>query len=244
LRRRESIPEFAVVLVGLKNEGNVGAVARVMKNFGFNDLRLVNCALGEEANKRAMHAGDILASAKIFSDFESSIKDLDIVVGTSGVDSGAEKNYLRHAISPEELLKKYARFRGKVGLVFGREDFGLLNTELERCDLLVKIDTSPVYPIMNVSHAVAVLLYVLRRKSKKVASRKPEAMEISELHLAFGELLDLIGYPEHRKKNAKVMFRRLVGRACITRLETTMLIGVFRRCAKSRGGFDEHKGEH
>lgn len=222
------------MLVELKHEGNVGAIARVMKNFGFRELRMVNCALGEEARKRAMHANDILASAKQFSSFDAAIEGLDIVAGTSGVVSDKERHYLRHPITPEGFLRKYRRFEGKIGLVFGREDFGLLNEELAKCDVVINIPTTEDYPIMNVSHAAAVLLYVLRRKEKKYQFSMPEKLEIREMHAAFAELLDAIKYPAHRKKNAQIMFRRLIGRAAITKLETSMLIGVFRRAARNR----------
>lgn len=227
------------MLVGLKNEGNVGAVARVMKNFGFSELRVVNCALGEEARKRAMHANDILSNATHYTDFETAIEDIDIVAGTSGVASDKERYYLRHPLSPEGFLRKYRKFDGKIGLVFGREDFGLLNEELAKCDVLITIPTSEEYPIMNVSHAAAVLLYVLREKRKRRQLSKPGKLEIREMHAAFGELLDAIKYPEHRKKNALIMFKRLVGRAAITKLETSMLIGVFKRSAKKRGEKNE-----
>ncbi|MCX8174155.1 MAG: RNA methyltransferase [Thermoplasmata archaeon] len=227
------------MLVELKHEGNVGAIARVMKNFGFHELRLVNCAQGEDARKRAMHANDILANAKNYSNFETAIEDLDIVAGTSGVASDKERHYLRHPLSPEGFLRKYSKFSGKIGLVFGREDFGLLNEELAICDVLINIGTSEEYPIMNVSHAAAVLLYVLRKKTGRRAFSKPEKLEIREMHAAFGELLDAINYPEHRKRNAQIMFRRLIGRAAITKLETSMLIGVFRRAAKRQGGKNE-----
>ncbi|MGB9636001.1 MAG: RNA methyltransferase [Thermoplasmata archaeon] len=239
MRRHEKIPEFTIILVGLKNEGNVGAVARAMKNFGFHNLRLVNCAMGEEARKRAMHAVDILENARIYQHFEEAIKDMDIVAGTSGVISEKERHYLRHAMRPETFLKKYSRFRGKIALVFGREDFGLLNEEIGMCDVLINIDTSEEYPIMNVSHAAAVILYVLRKKGGEHQYASPARMEIKQLHMAFGELLASIHYPEHRKKNAMVMFRRLIGRAAVNKRETSMLIGVFRRAAKWRGKFED-----
>jgi len=222
------------VLVELKHEGNVGAIARVMKNFGFQELRLVNCQVGEEARKRAMHANDILANALHYKTFDEAIEDFSIVVGTSGVASEKERHYLRHPLSPEEFLERYSKFKGKIGLVFGREDFGLLNEELAKCDVLIHIETSEEYPIMNVSHAAAVILYVLRKRGKKKSFSRPEEIEIKELHKAFGEVLEAINYPEHRRRNAQIMFKRLIGRAGITKLETSMLIGVLRRAAMRR----------
>src|SRR6195256_6339941 len=89
-----TVAEVRVVLVEPKNQGNVGAVARAMKNFGVEELVLVNpCPIGEEARQRAMHGADILEAAKVVPDFDASIEDADFVVGTSGVDTDSEKRF-------------------------------------------------------------------------------------------------------------------------------------------------------
>src|SRR5213592_2485361 len=125
-----------------------------MKNFDASDLVLVNpCPLGIEARQSAMHGVDILESARVFPDLASALKDADLIVGTSGIDTESEKRFPRIAIGPRDLAIKVHDVQGTIALLFGREDFGLLDEELRRCDLLVKVPASTGYPILNLSHA-------------------------------------------------------------------------------------------
>src|SRR2546427_10852954 len=109
--------EVAVVLGGPKNEGNVGAVARAMKNFGARRLVLVDpCPIGDEARKRAMHATDILDAAEVVGTFEEALNGLDLVAGTSGVSTPSGKKFLRVAWSPREIAAKTAAINGTPGI--------------------------------------------------------------------------------------------------------------------------------
>ncbi|MFA5895923.1 MAG: RNA methyltransferase, partial [Thermoplasmata archaeon] len=128
------MPRLRVVLVEPKNEGNVGAVARSMRNFDATELVLVKpCRLGDEARKRAMHGVDILNAARTAKDFRAAVRGADLVVGTSGIDTASEKRFARIAVTPEDLAGRVAPLDGTVALVFGREDFGLLEEELLEC---------------------------------------------------------------------------------------------------------------
>src|SRR5439155_23536632 len=190
-------PRTRIVLVEAKNEGNVGAVARAMKNFDASDLVLVNpCPLGIEARQRAMHGVDILESARVFPDLASALKDADLIVGTSGIDTESEKRFPRIAIGPRDLAIKVHDVQGTIALLFGREDFGLLDEELRQCDLLVKVPASTGYPILNLSHAATILLYELfgPATSRKVP-RAMSGLEKENLHAAFADLLRATEYP-------------------------------------------------
>jgi len=126
-----SVAQLRVVLVEPKNQGNVGAVARAMKNFGVEELVLVNpCPIGVEARQRAMHGADILEAAKVVADFDASIYDADFVVGTSGVDTESEKRFARIAVRPLEFSEKIQHADGVVALLFGLGEFCLLDAEL------------------------------------------------------------------------------------------------------------------
>lgn len=222
--------EFFVVLVEPKYSGNVGAVARVMMNFDFSNLYLVNpCELDKDCFSRAMHASSIIENAKIFDSFEKAIKDLDFLVATSSVATDSEKKHLRKAILVEDFSKKILEVDGRIGLIFGREDFGLYNSEIEKCDLLVKIPTSEKYPSLNLSHAVCITLYNLYLSLKSPSlktGRRLNHVEKEKLFEFLSLLLDEIEYPEHKRKNTMIMLRRILGRAMPSKWEYHTLMGI------------------
>src|SRR5205823_8888732 len=126
---------------------------------GAEDLVLVNpCRLGAEARRRAMRGIEILEAARRVRDLDAALKDTDFIAGTSGVDTESEKRFARISVTPRDFASRVAQMDGRVSLLFGREDFGLLDEELRRCDLLITIPASSEYPILNLSHAVTILL--------------------------------------------------------------------------------------
>lgn len=226
--------EIRVVLVEPKYGGNIGAVARAMRNFQAEHLVLVNPRpMGEEARQRAMRGIDILERARRVDDFDAAVKGADLVVGTSGIDTASAKRFARVSVTPRDLATRLAAMDGTVALVFGREDFGLFDGELAKCDLLVTIPASPAYPILNVSHAVAILLYELHAvKAGRRARVKASAMEKEKLHGALSDLMEATDYPAHKRARTKVMFRRLMGRAVPSKWEFHALMGVLQRATK------------
>jgi TrmH family RNA methyltransferase len=223
-----------VVLVEPKNEGNVGAVARAMKNFGVDELILVTpCPLGAEARQRAMHGIDILESAAVVEDLAVALKDADLVVGTSGITTENEKRFARIAVQPRAFAAKIRQAKGTVALLFGRENFGLLDEELRRCDILITIPAAGAYPILNLSHAVAILLYELFiAGTPEKVGRELSALENEKLHSALADLLEATDYPEHKRARTKIMVRRMLGRAVPSKWEYHALMGVFQRATK------------
>jgi len=226
--------KLRVVLVEPKNEGNVGAVARAMKNFGVEDLVLVRpCPVGDEARKRAMHGLSVLETARTVSTFDEAIADVDFVVGTSGVDTASEKRFARIATTPRDLAVRVTSMSGVLAIAFGREDFGLLDPEIRQCDVLVKIPTSPDYAILNLSHAATIVLYELYATKVVIrARREASGPEKEKLHQAFAAILKVTDYPVHKQERTMVMFRRLLGRAVPTKWEFHALMGVIQRATK------------
>jgi tRNA/rRNA methyltransferase len=219
---------FRVVLVNPKIDGNIGAVARVMGNFGFRDLWMVDpCEITEEAQKRAKHANYILDEAVVVGSLEEALDSVSMVVGTSGIVTPSEKHFVRIPITPRELAIKLKDQEGTVAILFGREDLGLFQDELLRCDLLVHVPASPDYPVLNLSHAVAIVLYEIGQ-TEGTNDKPPEATEIEreKLFEFFADLLDAIGYPEFRREKTEVMFRRMMGRAVPTKWEFYTIMGV------------------
>ena len=237
------MPEIVVVLVEPKYSGNVGAVARSMMNFWVKHLVLVHpaCPLDQTCYARAMHATAILDAAQTYSTFEQGTKDLDFLVATSSVEGFSEKYHLRNPVMLEKFAADVSKVKGRVGLVFGREDYGLFNEEIAACDIMVKIPTSDEYPSLNLSHAVALVLYEAYKERHVGRERRQLGrVENDTLHAFFAELLDAIDYPAHKKAQTKIMFRQIMGRAMPSVWEYHTLMGVL---SKSLSGLKNKRGK-
>ncbi len=226
---------ISIILVEPKFAGNVGAVARVMKNFGFSELIIVkpNCeVMGREALNRASHGFDVLESAKIVD----SVPKLDCLIGTTG-KLGTDFNLKRSPLSPKELAEKLANAKDSIsiGIVFGREDTGLNNEELGMCDFTVTINTSKKYPILNLSHSVAVILYdlheLLGENEKKINNITPIGKKEKEklLNLIFSTLDSMKFSAPHKKDTQKKLWKQIIGKAMLTKREFMALMGYFRK---------------
>jgi TrmH family RNA methyltransferase len=227
--------DFRVVLVEPEHEGNVGAVARAMGNFAFDDLCMVNpCPLGDEALKRAKHAGHILSKAAIVDTLDEAVKGCSLVVGTTGVVTHGPRRYIRIPMPARELAAKTAGYEGRIALLFGREGLGLTQDELARCDLLAHVPSSDEYPTLNLSHAVSIVLYELYQTRGHRLSRNPVSSEEERelLHKYFARLLVAIDYPEFRRENTATMFRRMMGRSVPTKWEFYTIMGVIGDAAR------------
>ncbi|OYT53697.1 MAG: rRNA methyltransferase [Candidatus Altiarchaeales archaeon ex4484_2] len=215
---------FSVVLVESKYEGNVGSVARVMKNFGFQQLVLVNPPkLGGEARARAMHAQDILKNARVVDSFRDMGKEFDFLAGTTS-EAGADKNHLRNPVFPEELVNALDS-EGEIALVFGREEYGLLNEELKACE-------------MNLAVSVAVILYEISRQrtrreyGKLKKFQKADRIEKNVLLDKYNNLVDCVHNQDFNRRLAKKTFKQVMGRAFISGREAFNLTGVFRKATE------------
>ncbi|HMK16325.1 MAG TPA: RNA methyltransferase, partial [Methanomicrobiales archaeon] len=223
------MPEIDIVLVEPLHEGNVGFAARVMKNFGFSSLVLVNpCPLGEVAKACAMHAHDVLEKART-TGLDEVFADYPLVIATTGGLSKSVCRFMRMPYySPREIRDQVSRVKGKVAILFGRENRGLSNEEIRRCDLICTIPSSPAYPILNISHAVGIVCYELAdipRGTYRLAPR--EEMECLYGHL--DHFLDNIGHPEFKRGNTLLMARRILGRTLLTTREVSTIHGILRR---------------
>ena len=221
-----------VVLVDPIYEGNVGFTARVMKNFGFSSLIIVNGPrLGNHAIRFAMHGRDVLKGARHLSTLDDL--ELDYLVGTTGRTSAATKKEIRYAVSPKYLRDHITMIQGEIGLLFGREDKGLPNEVIRICDLVVTIPANPHYPILNVSHAVAIILYELTCGDWSLPKKEIATTEEKEVFLqTFSDIVERLDYDPARKRRCEIYFRRLIGRAVLTKWEFHTLMGVFRDTLK------------
>ena len=216
-----------IVLVGPKFEGNIGAVCRSMANFGLDDLVLVNpCEIGDDAYRRAKHGSGVLDNARIVDTIREAIDGCFLIVGTSGVTTGGDKNYTRIPLPAKEFAERVKDYPEKMAILFGREDVGLLQDELEKCDLLVTVPTDETYPILNLSHAATIVMYEMFNGGLHEAE-EADPEEKNRIYEFFDKLMVAADYPEHRREMTSVMFRRMMGRAIPTKYEYNTIMGVF-----------------
>ncbi|MCI4363380.1 MAG: TrmJ/YjtD family RNA methyltransferase [Thermoplasmata archaeon] len=228
----------SVLLLRPKEDGNVGAVARIARNFGAASLGLVapRAPLGPEARRRAMGGIALLRAAAVFPTLDEAIADADLVVGTTDLSTGRSASYLRRSVSPERFGELCQVLEGRVALLFGPEDNGLSRTELAQCDLLVHIPARREFPTLNLSHAAAIVLYALHRARSEPDAEStpaPERLELNgrekELFLRrLTELLSRTGYPLHKRRGLALLMRRVLGRSTPTEAEYRMLLGLLK----------------
>jgi tRNA/rRNA methyltransferase len=216
----------------------VGMAARVMKNFGFPDLRIVSpkCGLGPDAVKFSKHAVGLLKRAKRFGSLSQAVKDCDLVAGTTGILE-RNKGTVRSAIPLQRFCEKMDEYPGKrIALLFGREGTGLSEKEISACDLLVHAEADSAYPVLNLSHAMAVVLYSVRMASGKGKVVREERMKTSERR-ALTHMFKLMadGYSVRNPERCAVAFARVLARANPTSKEGHSLLSVFRLAVEEMG---------
>jgi tRNA/rRNA methyltransferase len=225
-------PNLIVILVEPETPGNVGFTARALANFGVEELRIVGPDPREDYQAQifSVHAHHILDSAGIFENLESAIEDTDVAWAATARSGG--NHSVTRALVPLHELPDPTSLDGRISLVFGRESSGLTNEEIGLCDLSFTIPTSEDYPSMNLSHAVAVVLYHLfstfgietpRERSKaRPATRK----ERDQVLVFLDEVIDHLDVKDYRRPIAKQIFRNLLGRAYLTGREVSTLTGI------------------
>lgn len=214
--------------------GNIGSVARAMKNFGAGELAIVGKARTRSFWARAMavHGRDVLADARCYDSIRAAIADCALVVGTT-CRSGL---YRRHSRTPREAAPEMAAaaHKGKVALLFGPEDHGLSNKDLEHCQLLVRIPTHPKYQSLNVAQAAVICLYELYVAALAPAEengiQRADAERVERLFDIMRNSLLKIGFldsenPEHML----LAFRRIFGRTGLEDKDVRILTGMFRQ---------------
>ena len=157
-----NLDNIRIVLVNTTHPGNIGGVARAMKNMGLSRLYLVAPEKfpDEQAVWRAASAGDLLDSAVVTATVEEAIADCQFVVGTSA----RERRIPWPLLDPRQCAARIDPLsqREQVAIMFGREDRGLTNEELQLCNLHLNIPTSDAYSSLNLAMAVQIVCYELR----------------------------------------------------------------------------------
>lgn len=203
-----------IVLVGTTHPGNIGAVARAMKNMGITELVLVNPRHfpHEEATARASGADDVLENVRVAASLEEAIADCVYVAGSSARSRAIEWP----CMEPRECAARLQAegLRGNVAVVFGPEKSGLSNADLDHCDTLLTIPTSPEFSSLNLAMAVQVITYELHQAddSKVNTGYQPDAPlatsdELEYFYEHLERVLKDIGFLD--PANPRTLMRRL-----------------------------------
>jgi len=231
---------FRFVLVEPRFAGNIGSAARVLKNFGFGRLDIVSPRGGpieDEAFRMAVGASDVLRAAREHASLDQALAGAAVIVGTSRRMGKQRQPHF----GLEEIAAESCRLvpRGEVAFVFGREDRGLSDADLDRCTHLAYIPANPDYPSLNLAQAVGVTVYALRRALEAThpvstgdgagegladhTAREAMFAHLEESLLAIGFLKD--GQIEGMMRR----MRRILGRAELSAGDVDVLRGIARQ---------------
>lgn len=172
------LDNIRIVLVATTHPGNIGAAARAMKTMGVKKLVLVSPKIfpGAEVTARASGADDILSNVQVFEDLQDAIKDCSYVVGTSA----RTRNIPWPVKSPEQAARQIIQKASKainVAVIFGRENSGLSNDEIELCNTIIEIPSNPDFSSLNIAAAVQIICYELRKATMVVDEKFEEIIE-------------------------------------------------------------------
>ena len=234
-----------IVLVGTTHPGNIGAVARAMKNMGLSELRLVRPRYfpHEDATARASGAEDVLQAAQVADSLGAAVADCHFVVGASA----RPRTIGWPTLMPRECAARLTRESrsGHVAAVFGPEKAGLTNEDLDLCHALVTIPTSPDFSSLNLAMAVQVLTYELRLAAPDGAVGEiprdtplASAAELERFYVHLEQVLTASGFLDAANPRYLMRrLRRLFLRAEPDRNEINILRGIL-------ASLDPHRVQH
>ncbi len=227
------LSNIRIVLIGTTHPGNIGAVARAMKNMCLENLYLVQPRHypSAEATDRASGANDLLQNARVCETLDEALQGCRMVAGASARTRTVKWPQVAPRECAEQLLIESDQ--GEVALIFGRERSGLSNAELDRCHLLVHIPANEEYSSLNLSQAVQVLAYELYAGSLTHDSQQVENLDVASAEEMEGLFQHLeqamadIGFSDPRQsEKLQRRLRRLFFRARPDRDEINILRGI------------------
>jgi len=226
-----------VVVVEIEGEINLGFIIRLCKNFLVDELALVRPRVdpwSSEVLRFAAQGADFAKSGKIklYDSLDDALKDVGLSACTSAI-VGFEGDILRRAIELEDFVR-IAQAYERIAVVFGRESVGLTRNEIAKCDLLVHIAANPEYPTLNLSHAVAIVLYALYKAlskptqiSEKISIADENALRIAEKYI--DDLVSLVASDEHQRQSMTLAMHRFLRRAALSKAEVGYITTFIRR---------------
>jgi tRNA/rRNA methyltransferase len=232
--RPVSLSSFSVVLVSPRNPLNIGAAARAMKNFGCEDLRLVDAYdVAFREARSAIGASTVLQNAREFPNVAEAVSDSSLVIGTTSVGN----RELRHPLLRlDQAAPPVAAHQGRVSILFGSEKFGLSVADLSHCHWLLRIPTADRDLSMNLGQAVAVCLYEFARNPEAAALPPPirrapaDGGQVEQIASRLLEVMRLTGYTNlTAETSTENKTRRMVRRFSLTAADARVCQGVLRQ---------------
>ena len=234
-----SLHHIRIVLVEPAGALNIGSISRAIKNMGLTQLVIVNpqCEVfGEEATRMAVHAIDLLERAKIVPDLPTALQGCTRVIATTARDRAIPTQLE----TPRQALPWLVESSEPTALIFGREDSGLTNTELNYATRYVRIPVGSEYSSLNLAQAVGICAYELQmcasnveENVQQVRTSLPPQLDVAPVELVEGyyrqleTLLLEIGYLfPHTAPHRMEKLRRLYNRSQLSPNEVALLRGI------------------
>lgn len=234
----ETLP--AIVLIETQMGENIGAAARAMANFGLVDLRLVSPRDGwpnEKARANASRADHLIDSARVFSSLREATADLNVLYATTARPHDLAKPVVSPARAADDMFGAIGLGQ-KVGVLFGRERWGLTSDEVGLADAILTIPVDPAYASLNIAQAVIIVAYEWRKRVLndedwtpfETKERSPQADKDALFHL-FDHLetaLDAVEFFRPTEKRAHMVrnLRSIFHRAQLNEQEVRTLRGA------------------
>jgi len=231
----KNFSNLKIILVEPNGPLNVGSVARLCSNFEVDELRIVSpkCDIFSlDSKKMALKGQKFLDNCKIFYNLEKAIFDCDLVLASCGRIDVSKDSFFE---SSEDVFNWTSSFKkiNNLAIIFGREDSGLTNDELLLANKTFNIPTSMNNPSLNLSHAVSIALYELKKSAKKNFYQELKVFNLAsskQIHDSFLEIEELllkIGYLLKHTSKAKISkFKNFILRANTSMHEINVLRGI------------------
>jgi TrmH family RNA methyltransferase len=229
-----------IVLIDPSHPGNIGSVARAMKNMALSDLVLVRPRSFPHAEANALAAGadDILAGARIAGSVAEAISDCAFIAGTTS----RPRSYYWEFTTPREVAGRIVALpsENRVALLFGSERYGLATEDLNHCNVLVRIPANPQYCSLNLAMSVQLAAYEIFMVREQPQSHTQLEMplapsgDVEHFYAHLHQVLNEIDF-EDRTGHLMERLRRLFNRAQLDRNELNILRGILSAVQGRRG---------
>ncbi|RZO99197.1 MAG: RNA methyltransferase [Gammaproteobacteria bacterium] len=226
--------DIEFILVEPSHSGNIGACARAIKNMGFEKLAIVKPrkTITEEAFHRAKSAKDILENAVIYESFDQAIEEKNLILATSARERTIPwPTFYIDEIS-EEIKGELKSEKTKSAIIFGREDNGLSNEELQKCHIHLVIPTSDEYSSLNLSHALQLVAFEIRKiylDNNVPISEEKDLVSNLENEKLLEHLMEVLKkidfYDPKSSKQVKTRIERLIKKIRLDKMEMGILRG-------------------